>query len=70
MATVTLEKPLLSVFSEETAQTTLTNHFTNQELTPLLLAFCSNDLYESEHQMLLNNSNLVVCTLIDLIWDR
>lgn len=60
MTAVSVETPLAPAFSEDMAQTTLAKHLNNQVLTPLLWAFCANDLAESEHQLLLNNESLVV----------
>ena len=60
MSAVDVETPLEPAFSEEVAQNTLSIHFDNAELIPRLLEFCSNEMPMSEHQLLLDNTDLVV----------
>ena len=60
MAAVTVATPLAPAFGEDAAHKTLTNHYTNANLIPHLVKFCSDDVIESEHKMLLENPDLVV----------
>lgn len=60
MAAVTVETPLAPAFGENAAHKTLANHFANQTLIPHLVKFCSDALMDSEHKILLENSDLVV----------
>lgn len=60
MAAVTVAKPIAPAFGEDMAHKTLANHFPNSNLIPHLVKFCSKDLSDSEHKILLENSDLVV----------
>ena len=60
MTAASVETPLAPAFSEDLAQTTLAKHLHNEALTPLLWNFCAGDIPDSEHQLLLNNPELVV----------